>query len=233
MSLSTTSLLTITIPKHTILYRADDDIKPYLTPQKCPDTGKKGVYFSSFTPYHAETRCTERMKDQMISVYYLTSDIVVSDGKYAFTCNYTHPLYPTTGWEHVQEEDNISHFDDSLWSLDPNVIEYGNEHDKRHSELFLTFDDLKCVTFDRAYLFTVGECIRKWYKQSWFETMVDQYVLPYRKIELVPFVVHNYVDDSVMYVKVENDRYSSNDELASDDGMNDVNNDANDKVIEL
>lgn len=189
----------VTLEKETVLYHANDlEVQtPY--PMICPDTGKFGVYFSAFDNYLEECRCTERMRDQTISIYYLIENVTVSVGKYGFTRGYSDP-YPTTGWETVRNEDNISHYDDSLWPLDQNVIEYGNDHDSKHAELFLTPNDLKKVRFVSSYRLTLGSCIRKWYKQSWFESMAHEYIRMFRNPLNKHYTPRDDVDDGAMFV---------------------------------
>lgn len=163
-----------TVHSGAMLFRADDKPIENPKPKYCNDTGKTGVYFSCNNVYIAETMCTEYMKTMTISRYVLTADVTVNVGKYGFTRGYT--KYPTSGWQTVDPVDNISHYDDTLWPIDLNVVSIGHKADYRHSELFLVESDLQYVKYLDYYVMTVGECIRKWYKQSWFEDMVDNYV---------------------------------------------------------
>lgn len=189
----------VTIEKETILYHADDiEVRdPY--PMRCSDTGKYGVYFSVFDSYLEECKCTERMRDQVISIYFLSENVTVSVGKYGFTRGYSDP-YPTTGWETVRDEDNISHYDNALWPLDQNVIEYGDENDIKHAELFLVPKDLSKLRFVSSYRLTLGNCIRKWYKQSWFESMAHEYVRMFRNPMTKHYITRDDVDDHAIFV---------------------------------
>lgn len=164
------------IPAGTNLFHADIIKRNRPIPTYCPDTGKTGVYFAADNTYLAETKCVELMKPMIITHYLLNRDVKVTLGKYEFTRGYT--KYPTSGWGVIDPEDNVSHYDDSLWSTDVNTIDYGDASDFRHAELFLVASDLDGLTYIDAYTITIAECMRKWYKQSWFEEMVEKYVLP-------------------------------------------------------
>lgn len=157
-----------------MLFRADDKACEHPIPKYCNDTGKTGVYFACNNVYLAETMCVEYMRNMTIARYVLEADIEVNVGKYGFTRGYT--KYPTSGWDKVDPSDNVSHYDDTLWPIDLNVIAIGHKADYRHSELFLVEEHLKHVRYIDHYTMTVGECVRKWYKQSWFEDMVDNYL---------------------------------------------------------
>lgn len=163
-----------TIHNGTMLFHAADIPIERPIATYCNDTGKTGMYFACNNVYLAETMCLEYMQNLTISRYILEADVNVSVGKYSFTRGYT--KYPTTGWDKIDPEDNISHYDDTLWPIDLNVISLGHHADYRHSELFLVEADLQHVRYLDCYTMTVGECVRKWYKQSWFEDMVDNYM---------------------------------------------------------
>lgn len=165
------------IPHDSLLFRASDTIEERPTPRLCPDTGKTGVYFSAYYSHLAECRCIEERRDMYLSMYKTTKTLRIQVGKYAFTNNYT-GRYSQPFWT-VPSEDNTSHYDSEIHSTDPNVIDFGHptERDERHAELFLVEKDLENVVYVASVRITFGECVRIWYRQSWFEEMANRYIL--------------------------------------------------------
>lgn len=188
----------ITIPQNTTIYRADSHIVKNPVSTVCADTGKTGVYFCMGNPYLEESRCTERMQNQVISIYTINKPITVSVGKYGFTRGYSAP-YTTAGWTSVNDDDNIAHYDDKIGPLDFNIIDASFDN----GELFLTNKELDNVVFVDYYTITVGECIRKWYKQSWFETMVEKYVKSFSDPLNKHYTRYTAVNDDIGYKRME------------------------------
>lgn len=199
-----------TIRPGLILYRASLPEDDPLSTRTCPDTGKTGVYFYAYHSYMAECMCIEQLTNMIISVYRVSEPIIVSIGKYGFTRGYSHP-YPTTGWESVRPEDDISHYDTNIHSTDVNVVDCTDDY-HYHTEVFLSPYELKKLTLLTSYHVTVGECIRRWYKQSWFETMVDYYVRRYGNSLKPHYDRHENVDDTLSYEVAINSNESISDD---------------------
>lgn len=163
------------VRKNSLVFRASDTEERNPVVSTCPDTGKTGAYFSLYYSYLSEVRVTEEMKDKYINMYHTTQDMLINYGKYGFTDNYS-GRYSEPNWI-VAPEDNISHVDDRIISIDPNVVDFGDPYkDEKHMELFLVEEDLSNLNFIDSWKLTIGECVRRWYKQSWFEQMANDYM---------------------------------------------------------
>jgi hypothetical protein len=69
-----------TIPKGTILYRAAPTTE--LSGRLCKETGKTGVYFSTYT-LQSLSMCLEYQKEMKLGVFETTKEIVCINGKYS------------------------------------------------------------------------------------------------------------------------------------------------------
>lgn len=171
------------LPEGTWLYHASENgvdqsnpnSIPIPNPTECPDTGKRGVYFSARDPFLSEVRSTETLHDMTITCFRTLEDIPLNIGKYGFTRNYT-GRYALPHWT-VPDDDNYSHIDYEIGSLDSNVVEYNHG-----PEVFLNDIDINKILYVSTYHITTGECIRKWYKQTWFESYVNKVLRPRARI---------------------------------------------------
>ena len=133
----------VTIYKDTILYRAAKTFEYYPKCRECKDTGKIGVYFSFNHPQLSEMMTVEYNENLIISVYKLTQDIKVFEGKYTYrNHNYC----------------NISHVD---FEIIP-ITSFNKNYKFDSFELFLTEEDLKYIEIVDKYEFSVEDCIKKY-----------------------------------------------------------------------
>lgn len=148
----------VVIPANTIIYRASDIIEVEPQPRPCEDTGKRGVYFSAYSPYLAESMILEYGNSLYINVYEIVKDISVNVGKYGFTRNYT-GRYARFNWT-VPEEDNLSHFDNEICPIGDFIKPF----EGICGELFLVERELRSIKYKSTYIMTFDEAKRKWGK---------------------------------------------------------------------
>lgn len=188
----------ITLHKGTRLFHAAEDLIEMEMAKECPETGKRGAYFSAGDAFLAEVRTVETLKDMYIKCFRTSEDIILNVGRYGFTRGYT-GRYATTHWT-VPDEDNLSHIDNEIGTFDVNVIEHTHG-----PEIFLNENDLEKIQFHSNYFLTVGECIRKWYKQTWFEDIVNRGLRRLSNVPEVPFTQRTLKHDNDPWVRTRDE----------------------------
>ena len=110
----------IYLPKGTLLYRTQSEKHNCdIEPLKCPDTGKKGMYFSN-TMHIAMGMILEYDKPLNMCVYETTEDLKLYLGKYSFR-----NLEPKLFYRSYQDWENGNF----ILNRDPENKEYWNHHD--------------------------------------------------------------------------------------------------------
>jgi len=162
-----------TIPKGTILYRSADRIcsykKSYLRRRECPDTGKKGVYFSTYV-FQSLAMAIEYGADLELGVFETTGPIKVMDGKYNF--RYIHPeryFRPDGSFitnVNVRRDENVSHIEQTYPLIDlKHHVFFDKELDSKNGEVFLaSVEDLKKLKLLKTYSFSVND-LKKFVKE--------------------------------------------------------------------
>jgi hypothetical protein len=146
----------ITIPAGTILYRAADDICEYSkglikVKKKCTDTGKIGVYLSTYL-LQALAMAIEYNRDLQLGVFKTLKDISVTPGKYSFRNIHPERYYNNDGELilHVNTLKNemISHINQTYPILSPlrnnnekEWLRYNSPLKENEGEIFLTDDE--------------------------------------------------------------------------------------------
>jgi hypothetical protein len=151
-----------TVPQRSLLFLASPHIVRTPIPTLHEPTRKIGVTFSAFDPYLAELMCIQYNRDMFISIFEVTEEIFVSDGRNAFTRNFT-GIYANRDWQAVPAEDNISHIDETVVP----DLEAIRPADHRYAEVFLTSQTLSCIRFVDSYRFTLREAERKYDQPDW------------------------------------------------------------------
>lgn len=155
-----------TIPKGTILYRSASTICPYknayLHRKECPDTGKKGIYFSTYI-LQSLGMAIEYEEDLELGVFETTGPIKVMFGKYAFRNIHPERYLKDDGSfirnVKVQKDENVSHMDHTHPILDfEKHVRFDKELNDKNGEVFLaTTDDLKKVKMVKTFRFSVND----------------------------------------------------------------------------
>jgi hypothetical protein len=155
-----------TIPKGTTLYRSADKICPYknsyLRRRVCPDTGKNGVYFSTYV-FQSLAMAIEYGADLQLGVFKTTGPIKVIVGKYSY--QYIHPerYFRPDGSFIINvkptRDENVSHIEQTYPLIDfKDHVLFDKRLDSKNGEVFLAkLDDLKKVKLLKTYSFTVDD----------------------------------------------------------------------------
>jgi hypothetical protein len=153
-----------TIPKGAFLYRSADNICPYekshLRRRECPDTGKKGVYFSTYV-FQSLAMAIEYGADLELGVFKTTAPIKVMDGKYHFRFLHPERYFRKDGSfitnVDVRRDENVSHIEQTypLIDMKKNVL-FDKDLDPKNGEVFIASpEDLKKVKLLKTYRFSV------------------------------------------------------------------------------
>jgi hypothetical protein len=154
------------IPKGTILYRSADKICEYknshLRRRECPDTGKTGVYFSTYV-FQSLAMAIEYGADLELGIFKTTAPIKVMNGKYNFRFLHPERYFRSDGSFianiNVKRDENVSHIEQTypLVDLKHHVL-FDKELDSKNGEIFLTrLEDLKNVKLLKTYSFTEND----------------------------------------------------------------------------
>lgn len=159
------ALKSYTIPTGTRLFRSADKIcdysKSHIHKNKCTDTGKTGVYFSTYI-LQSLGMALEYDRNLEMGVFETTAPIKVFRGKYIF--RHIHPerhFNPDGSFVEPRvnpiKDENISHIDQTMPIFTFPVI-YDRLLKSNEGEVFLTDDnDLKKVKLVETYKFRADE----------------------------------------------------------------------------
>jgi hypothetical protein len=141
----------VKIPKGTLIYRTSFTVGP-LTPTKCGDTDKVGLYFSTI-PSVALGMSLEYKSNMYFNVFKLSEPIVAIDGKYSFRM-----IHPERYFDKNNKficnvdlipNENVNHFEAKVYPVIdiPGIETYDFLRDELpiDGELFITTPDLRKV----------------------------------------------------------------------------------------
>lgn len=155
-----------TIPKGTVLYRSASSICPYknsyLRRKVCPDTGKNGVYFSTYI-LQSLAMAIEYGEDLELGIFETTAPIKVMNGKYSF--RFIHPeRYLRDDGSFItgvktRKDENVSHIGDTYPIIDfKKHVRFDKELPHKHGEVFLaSTEDLKKVKMVKTHRFSLKD----------------------------------------------------------------------------
>jgi hypothetical protein len=175
----------VTIPAGTILYRSSDNICSYASKisnqkRECSNTGKKGVYFSTYI-LQSLAIAIEYNRNLELGIFRTKTPMTVYIGKYSFRNIHPEHWKPFSANHNIQENENISHFNsemepiieynnisitDSLFNLKPNM-----------GELFLTkSEELNNIELLETYKVDVN-ILKAFLKENFFSKGI-RYIPP-------------------------------------------------------